>query len=66
MKTGDQCKCQYCGKPFKVDINIPDDLWEQIKPIGKPVGAGLLCGHCIMHCIESMDEYDSFDLRRTP
>jgi hypothetical protein len=60
------CKCQSCGKSYKVDINIPDDIWEQIKPTGKPVGAGLLCVPCIMKCIEKIDEYDSFDLRRTP
>jgi len=56
------CKCQECGKQFKVDLNIPDYLWEIIKPIEKPKGGGLLCGSCIMSRIESISNYDYFYL----
>lgn len=52
------CKCQNCGRQYKVDLNIPDDLWEKIKPKEKPKGSGLLCGMCIMEKIEELDEYD--------
>ncbi len=51
------CKCQGCGKPYKVDLLVPDDLWERIKPEGKSMGAGLLCGQCIMGRIEVLNEY---------
>lgn len=42
------CKCQGCGEIFLDDVNIPDELWERIKPSGKDIGAGLLCGNCIV------------------
>lgn len=56
------CKCQDCGKQFKVDLLIPDELWEKIKPEGKEEGAGLLCGSCIMTKIESISDYDAWHL----
>ena len=37
------CTCQRCGKQYKVDLIVPNELWEQIKPEEKPVGAGMLC-----------------------
>lgn len=58
------CKCQGCGKQYKVDIIVPDDLWEIIKPKGKPVGSGLLCGGCIMKKIEEQNEYDGWILTK--
>jgi hypothetical protein len=47
------CTCQKCGRQFKVDFLVPDDVWEKMKPPGKPIGAGLLCGHCIVDYLES-------------
>ena len=58
------CKCQSCGNQYKVDLIVPDDLWEKIKPKGKPVGAGLLCGPCIAGRVEAFDKYDGFLLKR--
>ena len=52
------CTCQECGKKYKVDLLIPDELWEKIKPDKKPYGAGLLCGMCIMRRIECLNKYD--------
>lgn len=44
------CKCQGRGRQYKIDLLIPDELWEKISP--KPVegyrGGGLLCPVCIM------------------
>uniref|UniRef100_A0A6M3K851 Uncharacterized protein n=1 Tax=viral metagenome TaxID=1070528 RepID=A0A6M3K851_9ZZZZ len=57
------CKCQGCGNRYKVDLIIPDDLWEKIKPKEKPKGAGLLCGSCIMKKIEAFDKYDVWQLK---
>jgi len=51
------CKCQKCGKHYKIDLIIPDQLWKQIKPINKPEGGGLLCGACIMKKLEGFNNY---------
>ncbi len=51
------CLCHGCGKRYRVDLMIPDRLWEKIKPSGKPVGTGLLCGRCIMDRIEAIGEF---------
>ena len=56
------CKCQKCGNRYRVDIIVPDDLWEKIKPAGKDVGAGLMCGSCILQAIEDFGDYDKFEL----
>lgn len=42
---------------YRVDLIVPDDVWERIKPPGKPEGAGLLCGSCIMEKIEAFGKY---------
>ena len=59
------CKCQGCESQYKIDLIIPNDLWEKIKPKGKSKGAGLLCGSCIMKRLGELFEYDVFELRRT-
>jgi len=51
------CTCQDCGNTYKVDLLIPDYLWEEIKPPNKQVGSGLLCCICIAKAIEGKDEY---------
>lgn len=48
------CICQECGKLYKIDVIVPDKIWNQIKPHGKPEGAGLLCGLCIFKRIENI------------
>jgi len=58
------CTCQECGTKYKIDLLIPDKLWEQIKPDGKPVSAGLLCGSCIMMKLEKILDYDYFYLKK--
>jgi len=56
------CKCQSCGDLYKVDLIIPDKLWEIIKPKGKVKGAGLLCGKCIIKFLELINEYRALHL----
>ncbi len=56
------CICQGCGEKYMVDLLIPDDIWEIIKPAGKGKGAGLLCGKCIMERIEEISNYDCWHL----
>lgn len=59
------CKCQRCGQEYAVDLIVPDDLWEKIKPEGKPVGGGLLCGPCIAKAIEALGEYAAYRVKRS-
>lgn len=69
------CKCQHCGRYYCVDLIVPDHIWERIKPPGKPEGAGLMCGVCIINKIEDFGEYavvywidkkeESHELRKT-
>ena len=60
------CRCDDCGSQYHVDVIVPDDLWDGIKPEGKPKGGGLLCGLCIMELIEARDEHAAFRLERQP
>ena len=56
------CSCQMCGEKFTVDLMVPDDLWEVVKPEGTAKGAGLLCGSCIMRRIEQVSGFDAWRL----
>lgn len=56
------CTCQHCNGPYHVDLLIPDEWWERIKPKEKPVGGGLLCPQCILTMIEDRVEYAAFRL----
>ncbi len=51
------CKCQLCGKRYRVDLIVPDIIWEKIKPDGKASGSGLLCGSCMLSRIEGFGRY---------
>lgn len=51
------CLCQFCNFRYKVDIMIPDSLWNEINN-----GFNLLCGMCIMQLMEGLDRFDYFDL----
>jgi len=58
------CVCQDCGRHYKVDINISNELWGLIGPRDKPKGAGLLCGVCIMKRVEELDRFDAYKLTK--
>ncbi len=58
------CKCQKCGKQYKVDINVPNEIWDKINPEGKLEGDGMLCGSCIMEAIEKFNEYGAYFLSK--
>lgn len=57
------CRCQECGRHYKVDVMIPNRVWEMIKPDGKQEGAGLLCGVCIMRRVEMVDGFACYELK---
>ena len=46
--------CQLCGKPYSAIYSVPDSVWNQIKPSGKPEGGGLLCPACAMRRCEQL------------
>ena len=55
------CKCQDCGELYKIDLNIPNKIWDKIS-----CGLNLLCGSCIMKRIEIVyNDYDCWDLVKT-
>lgn len=58
------CICQGCGRAYRVDFMLPDDLWNAIRPAGKSEGGGLLCGSCIADAIEAIGQFDAFFLAR--
>ena len=60
------CKCQGCGREYKIDLLITDELWESIslKEIEGYKGRGLLCGSCIMERLENVLDYDYFYLNK--
>jgi len=55
------CICQQCGNEYRIDLLVPDDIWEKIKHIDKPKEAGLLCGMCIMDQLESFNTYGAIN-----
>ena len=52
------CICKECRIEYKVDINLPNELWNKIKP----KNGNLLCGPCIMKKLEELNCYDYWDL----
>ena len=59
------CKCQGCGKSYDVDILVPDEIWELIKPEYKPEGSGLLCGSCICSRLEGLGQAGALRMEYT-
>lgn len=57
------CRCQGCGAKYKIDVMVDDKTWEEIKPKGKPKGAGLLCGSCIFEMMERTSDFAAYELK---
>lgn len=55
------CTCQECGRRYALDLNVTDEVWEEIKPKGKPEGGGLLCCLCILERL-AMNGYKVYHL----
>lgn len=56
------CKCQKCGKEYKLDLLNPDEVWCKIIPSNNKE-AGLLCPFCSVTELEKIYEYLMFKLR---
>lgn len=54
------CLCQSCGRRYRVDVMLADELWKRIQ---YPDWLNLLCGICIMERIEQFREFDYYDLK---
>lgn len=50
------------NEKYRVDIMVPDEVWELIKPKNKSIGAGLLCGKCIVNKLEHLG-YSAWELK---
>jgi hypothetical protein len=48
------CLCQDCGRRYRVDLLIPDELWSRISGVHE-----LLCGQCIVRRSEALGEFDA-------
>jgi len=60
------CLCQNCGRQYTIDFILPDDIWNQIRPDGKSIGAGLLCGNCIFEKLEREFKYKAYHIVNVP
>lgn len=56
------CRCHGCGRRYRVDVAVPDALWERIRPAGSTGGGGLLCGPCILARVEALGGFASYRL----
>lgn len=52
------CTCCVCGKKYKTDILVPDEIWNKIKPNK----GNLMCGRCIVRRISQLKEYAAYKL----
>jgi len=55
------CKCHGCGRIYKVDLLISDELWYLITYPDRPE---MLCGMCIMERIEEIGKFDYYKLEK--
>lgn len=51
------CLCDCCGKRYKVDLLVGDDLWQAICGVDN-----LLCGRCIVNRIEGRGLFKAYKL----
>lgn len=58
------CLCHGCGRRYKVDFLVPDDLWDRIRPAGSSGEGGLLCGPCVAERVEALGEFGAWRMER--
>ena len=60
----DGCVCHHCGKIYRIDFNVNDDMWQNI--INNSDGSGMLCGSCICskleHFYKKHNKYGVFEI----
>ena len=55
------CTCHKCGKNYKMDLMVSDDLWKLITPSKNDQG-GLLCPTCIIQSVERIGGFCAFKM----
>lgn len=55
------CQCQRCHQRYRMDLMVPDALWQQIQPTASGAG-GLLCPTCIVQAVEQHLGFSAFQL----
>jgi hypothetical protein len=58
------CTCQECGRPYNLDLEVPNHIWEDIKPEGSSERRGLLCPSCIIQHVEFMFDMGELNINR--
>lgn len=53
------CKCGNCGLRYRVDLNVPDEVWLEF---GMPEKSGLLCPMCIGAKLEELGKFGAYRL----
>lgn len=58
------CTCEKCLRKYKVDLLVPDQLWDVINPVNQDGFRAyeLLCPTCIMGIIEGQLSFAAFSL----
>ena len=57
------CTCHVCGRRYRVDVLVPDEMWAEIRPEhAASADGGLLCGPCILERIEARGRFAAFNL----
>lgn len=59
------CKCEKCGKKYKMDLMVSNKLWRQIVSVSPDKTLNLkimLCPICIIKGINRKREYSAFNL----
>lgn len=54
----DGCTCHQCQSTYKVDMVLPDDMWNRIARYD----GEMLCGRCICARLETLDEFGAYQL----
>ncbi len=58
VPAGEGCTCHACGARYRVDLMVPAETWEAIRPARSTPGGGLLCGSCIAERLERLGGFD--------
>lgn len=51
--------CGVCGRRYKLDIMLPNQMWQKINPEGHE----FICGRCILRRIEASGRCGAYTLR---
>lgn len=53
------CTCDRCGDTYKIDLNLPNELWWKINPVTYK----MLCPECIGELLKWINEFGAYHLQ---